>query len=45
MCHGLDPGRWPSELDTEPDSDDAMPPFLNEETDAEVDLITDGGSE
>jgi hypothetical protein len=40
MCHGYTPD-W-SEIETEEETDDE-PDFLNDESDTEVELVTDGG--
>jgi hypothetical protein len=45
MCHhGYEPEDWRAEIETEAD-DEEEPSFLNEETEAEVELLTDGGDD
>jgi len=43
MCHGYEPNDWRAELETEDDEEE--PSFLNEESDTDVELVTDGGDE
>jgi len=44
MCHHeYDPADWRIEIEEE--HEDEEPSFLNEESEADVELITDGGDE
>jgi hypothetical protein len=41
MCHGYTPD-W-SEIEAEEEETDEEPEFLNDESDTDVELVTDGG--
>jgi len=46
MCHHYEPSaRYEERLETEADDEEEEPSFLNEDRDAEVELLTDGGDE
>jgi hypothetical protein len=45
MCHhGYEPSDWRTEVE-EAEEEPEDPSFLNEETDTEVELLTDGGDD
>jgi hypothetical protein len=44
MCHhGYEPEDWRAEIEEHTDDEEEEPSFLNEETETEVELLTDGG--
>lgn len=45
MCHGYEPNDWRTELEETDEEGPEEPSFLNEESDTEVELVTDGGDE
>lgn len=45
MCFEREPRDWSMEKQTDTEEEEDTPLFLNEESDAETELLTDGGDE
>jgi len=44
MCHhGYEPTNWRKDVESDQEDEESEPSFLNDESDADVELLTDGG--